>query len=224
MMACRALPASPPSGDTSVTGPAPACWSRTTWRLFLQLVAGYWGLLLVQSLVLLPLLQSDPLLKDLPASVSLMKTFWTMRLVAMAATPVVVGMRVLALSLFLHGVLTWCNRGARVGDLGRRILRAESIFLLEAACTTLVLVLTWPGTLLEAESLHLRAGIDLLWQPESAQAAAWVGAANIFVVWWADCIRRAVRGTYGVGHVGALGVAIGLALALVTLRSLVLTA
>jgi hypothetical protein len=217
------MPASPPSGDADLTRPAPACWRRTTRRLFLQLVVGYWGLLLVQSIVLLPLLQSDPLMQDLPASVSLTKTFWSMRLVAMAATPVVVGMRVVALSLLLHGALTWCNRGARVGDLGRRLLRAESIFLLEAACTTLVLVLAWPGSLLEAESLHLRAGIDLLWQPESAHGAAWVGAANIFVIWWADCIRRAVRGTYGLGHVGSLGLAVGLALALVTLRSLVLT-
>jgi hypothetical protein len=196
--------------------------SPSTQRLFLLLVAANWFLLLVQSFLFLPVLETDPLLQDLPTAISLKQTYWSMRLVALLVSPLVLGMRVFTLSLLLHGLLTWWNRKARVGDLRRGILQAESIFLLESACATLLLVIAPPASLLDAQSLRLRAGLDLLWQPASPQWAAWVGSANLFVIWWADCIRRALRRTYGIGRSSSLVVATVLGLVLATIRSLLL--
>jgi len=192
-------------------------------RLFAYWTLASWGLLLVQSWILLPLVQRDPLFAELPEAVSLQHTYWTLRLVALAVVPCVLAARVLTLAVVLHTFL-----GPRVPDALRAtrhaLLEAEGVFLLESACTTLLLLLGGAEDLDAAASLHLRAGIDLLWQPESATLAAWVTAANVFVFWWMEHVRAALVRIYGLRRRVSWVVAGLLAAAIVAGRALFLPA
>ena len=189
-------------------------------RPFLALSFLSAALLLTQGVLLLPLVQTDPMFQDLPGEVSLEHTFWLLRLVAMGATPLVLGLRILSLTTVLHTLLAYLGRRGRWKRLLYRVLQAEAIFLFESLCVTLLLGWHSPGDLQAADAVRLRAGLDLLWQPTSREIAALMAAANVFSVWWAARLRAAINELYAPGEWVTAGVVGGAWLLLISMRAL----
>ena len=189
-------------------------------RPFLALSFLSAALLLTQGVLLLPLVQTDPMFQDLPGEVSLERTFWFLRLVAMGATPLVLGLRILSLTTVLHTLLASFGRRGKWKHLLYRVLQAEAIFLLESLCVTLLLGWHTPGDLQAADAIRLRAGLDLLWHPASRETAALLAAANVFSLWWAARLRAAIDELYAPGAWVTAGVVGGAWLLLISMRAL----
>lgn len=178
------------------------------------------ALLLLQGFLLLPLVQSDPMFQELPGDASLEQTFWFLRMIAIGATPMILGLRILSLSVVMHALMAALGKHGSWKHLLYRVLQAESIFLLESLCMTVALGLQSPGDLQAAEHIRLRAGLDLLWQSASTHLAAFLAAANIFSLWWAVRLHTAINELYDPGKWTAVYVASLVWLMLVAIRML----
>lgn len=179
-------------------------------------------LLLAQAFVLFPLALADPLLADLPDAVSLHQTYWLLRALSIGMAPVILALRVVAISLLLQGVLAIWGERAKWHAVFRGVLQAEAIFLLESACATVVLIWHSPDTLSAAEALAFRAGLDLFWQPTSAGLASLLVAANLFAVLWTLHIRNVLRNTASLSPLAITTVTILFGVLLVLLRTIAL--
>jgi hypothetical protein len=148
--------------------------------------AGAAGLAVLQSFVLAAAVAHDPELAELPdAGQAARNAFWASRCVAVLVAPLGLVLRALVLAKLLQA-----GTGA-LGALGTwrpllsLALHLEIVLVLEMAAVLLGLVLQQPASLAELQSVPLRAGLDLVWEPGTPRLAALAGAANLFSVWWA---------------------------------------
>jgi hypothetical protein len=198
-------------------------WQRGSTRQCFLALAGLTAVLLViQGFVLFPLAKTDPQLAGLPDDVSLQETFWVLRAFTIALAPLILSIRVVAVTMLLHGVLALWGDRLRWSSVFDGVLRAEGIFLLESACSTAVLLWHAPASLQAAEEVPFRAGLDLVWQPANAGLATLLAAANVFVVLWALQIRTVLGQTSNMGSTSRHGVALLFGVLLVLVRSIAL--
>ncbi len=143
------------------------------------------ALLLWQAAILVSTVRDDPLSAELPGGAGgALVRFWIVRGLAALVAPLTTALRAAALASILHagGLLLGAPSAWRV--LLSLALHLEVVGWLENLCLTLVLRLHPPTTLEELQGLRLRAGLDLVWQPESEIALRLLSAANFFTVWW----------------------------------------
>ena len=172
-----------------------------------------------QGFLLFPLVITDPRMAELPNGVSLKDTFWILRALTIVMAPVLLGLRVLAVSILLHSVLALWGAESRWRSLLRGVLRAEGFFLAESACATMLLFWHSPATLQAAEALTLRSGLDLLWQPASASLTSLLVAANIFALLWTMQIYSVLRQATNLSCTGSRGLSILFGMLLVVVRT-----
>ena len=147
-------------------------------------------------------------------------TFLILRLVTIGLAPMILALRALSFSALLQGVLALWGADSRWGPVFHGVLRAEGIFLAESACATLVLFWHSPSTLRDAESLALRAGLDLFWQPASSSLASLLVAANLFALLWTLQIRTVLHRTANLTAISANGLALLMGVLLVAIRTM----
>ncbi len=179
------------------------------------------AVLLAQGSLLEPALRHDPLAADLPAGLAPAGTLlrWLRAVLAVAAAAGVAlralafGSLLFALQESLGGHSTW--RGAVA-----LVLHLEMVFFLESLGNLLLLGLVRPTSLAAVQEVHLRAGIDLFWQPDQLAFAAACTAANAFTFWWGALLLRGVARLAALSWPRAAVVAVPLWLLTVLLRFL----
>lgn len=153
-------------------------------------------LLVLQALLLEPALRLDPALADLPLPPAAPLRWLRFGLAVVA--PVGMLLRALTLGSVLHALTLPAGGCGRWQHSVSLVLHLEAIFVLETAATVLLLAVDRPVSWEAARALHLRAGVDLLWQPDAPPLARACAAANAFTVWWGVLLVR------GVSHLAAL--------------------
>lgn len=138
-------------------------------------------LVVVQAMVLEPALRRDPLFADLPSAAP--PLVWVRLALALVALGGLL-LRAIAFGSMVHALTLAAGGGGRWQHGVSLVLHLETIYVLEAACTVLLLGVDRPGTWEEARVAHLRAGLDLFWQPRTPTLAAACTAVNAFTVWW----------------------------------------
>ncbi|HZM17148.1 MAG TPA: hypothetical protein VFE28_14195 [Candidatus Krumholzibacteria bacterium] len=187
----------------------PAAFAAVEARPSLGVPLLVWGgsaaaLLVLQASLLAPALRLDPLFADLPANAA--PSSWVLGLVMALLAPLGILLRGVALGSVLHAVATVAGGRLHWRQCLSLVLHLEAIFLLESACTVLVLGLDRPSNWEEVRAVHLRAGLDLFWQPHSAALAAAAATVNVFTLWWGALLAC------GLARLAALPLRLSLAL------------
>ena len=162
---------------------------------FLALATVAAVLVVVQAVLLEPALRRDPLFADLPAAAP--PLLW-MRLALALVAPCALLLRALAFGSVVHALTLAAGGSGRWQHGVSLVLHLETIYLLEVACTVLLLGVDRPTSWEEARVAHLRAGLDLFWQPGAPALAGACSAANAFTVWWGVLLAQ------GMSRLGAL--------------------
>lgn len=177
------------------------------------------ALQLVQARLLAPAVLQDPLAAEAPGGPqAVMRTYWILRVLLCAGTPLFLLLRSAALASLLHAVGLLSGASAAWKSLLSLALQLEIVFWIEAACITFLLWLQPPGSLEALEAARIRAGLDLLWQPASESLRALLAAANAFTVWWAMLLALGTARLLRLRPARAAGVALPLWLGVVALR------
>lgn len=187
---------------------------RAPWGAMLLLLGALQAaLVLLQSRTLEPVLLADPLFADAPQAVT---RFWWARVVAAAGAPLGMALRAAAFATLVHGVLALGGGNVVWRSLWSLALHLELVFSIEVLATTVVLALAPPANLAALAATPLRAGLDLVWEPASAQGRSLLAAANAFTVWWALLVAIALAML--VGRRRGVPIAVALWIGLVGVR------
>lgn len=98
-------------------------------------------------------------------------------------------------------------------------LALEAIPLVESAATMVVIGLDPPADFAALRAARLQSGLDLFWRPSNDVAAAIVGAANGFAVWWGLACASGVHHVLGASRRRAAWIAIALVLTRIAVRA-----
>jgi hypothetical protein len=143
-------------------------------------------LLFAQGAILGDLVRNDPLGAELPGGAeAAWRGFWILRLAAMLAAPLGLGLRAVALASCVHTAAALLGGRSDWRGLLSLCVCQELVYCLESACWTAVLWLHPPATLDALQEIRLHAGLDLFWEPGPGPWRRVVGAANGFTLWWA---------------------------------------
>ncbi len=149
--------------------------------------------LLAQSALLEPALRQDPLRADLPAGAAIAPAPWfALRLIVATVAGLGVVMRGVAFGSLLHALALACGGRGSWRHSVALVVHLEIVFLLEAGCLLVLLVLERPETWEEARALQLRAGLDLWLSSSDPSLRAALAAVNAFTLWWGVLLVRGV--------------------------------
>jgi hypothetical protein len=205
-----------------LTSPRRACRriaAEPRWRAMLVLVGVLHAVLAaVQWRLVAPVLARDPVFDGDPFGPR-NAAFATMLWVALAAgAPLVLAARV--------GALAWVLRRAcpaPFAPLGTWITLAaafEIVSWIEAMLGAVVVAAAAPPDLETLRTARLHAGLGLVWPRATGAWAAWLGACDAFVLWWAVLVGTSARIIGGASRGRATAVAIALAAVRVATRAL----
>jgi hypothetical protein len=173
----------------------------------------------LQTRALEPALRADPMVAESPGGPDVaLERYGGLRLAAALFTPAATAARCAALATLLQGACGLLGVACRWRLAFALALHAELVLALETACVAGLLAARPPAALDEIAALQLRAGLDLVWQPESARLRALVGAASAFTVWWGALLAVALARGVGLRPRAALALAGACWAALVAVR------
>jgi len=178
-------------------------------------------LLFMQSLYVETALREGLTVPGGPGSGSSPAWLVWLRLFMVLAAPLGVGLRATALGSILHALQSAAGAACRWKQCVSLVVLLEMVFLVESACTLVLLAIVQPRNLATLQELHLRAGLDLLWHPSSAFLQGLASALNLFVLWWGWLLMEGTAQLTGLSRARAALLTVPLWALAVTLRLLV---
>jgi hypothetical protein len=178
-------------------------------------------LLLAQGTILGDVVRGDPLSTELPGGpAAALRSFWILRVVAMLAAPLGLGLHAATLASCVHAAAAILGGRSNWRCLLALCVSLEVVSCLETACWTAILWLHPPASLEALRDVRLRAGLDLLWEPGPGTLRRLVGAANGFTIWWAALLAGGLERHLGLRRRAAIAAVLPLWASEVLLRGL----
>jgi hypothetical protein len=119
---------------------------------------------------------------------------WAARGLLVLLAPLAMGLRAVGFAVLLQAGAALAGRALPWRALVSLAVHLDVVLWVESAAVTLLLVVAQPATEEAMRALQLRAGLDLLWQPDSPGLAALLAAANLFSIWWGALLALGLVG------------------------------
>lgn len=127
-----------------------------------------------------------------------------LRLALLLAAPLGIFVRALAFGSLLHVLQDAAGGHGEWRSCVALAVLAETVFLVESACTLSLLAWTRPQSLEALHAMRLRAGIDLFWEPGWAPLRQLTATVNLFLLWWGWLLWKGTRSLSGLSRARAI--------------------